>query len=89
MGAEKEISIKNLIKNISKLTNLKLSVIIDKNRIRPAMSEVTRLKCDNSKIKKNCNWKINVNLDTGLKYFIEWLKKDNNLNYYKSDKYNI
>ena len=53
------------------------------------MSEVTRLKCDNSKIKKNCNWKINVNLDTGLKYFIEWLKKDNNLNYYKSDKYNI
>ena len=52
MWVQRKISIKNLIKNISKLTNLKLSVIIDKNRIRPAMSEVTRLKCDNSKIKK-------------------------------------
>ncbi len=89
VGAEEEISIKNLIKKISRLTNLKLSIIIEKKRIRPVKSEVTRLKCDNSKIKKNCNWKINVNLDAGLKYFIEWLKKDNNLNYYKSDKYNI
>tara|TARA_B100000767_G_C19755003_1_gene532561 strand:+ start:1520 stop:2503 length:984 start_codon:yes stop_codon:yes gene_type:complete len=89
VGAEEEISIKNLIQKISKLTNLKLSSIVDKRRIRPIKSEVTRLKCDNSKIKKNCNWKINVNLETGLKYFIEWLKKDNNLNSYKIDKYNI
>ena len=89
VGAEREISISDLIKKISKITKLKLSITVDKKRIRPLKSEVTRLKCNNSKLKNNSNWKVKVNLESGLKYFIEWLKKDKNLNYYKFDKYNI
>ena len=89
VGAEKEISIRDLIRKISKITKLKFSIKVDKKRIRPLKSEVTRLKCDNSKLKKNTNWKVQVNLETGLKHFIEWLKKDKNLKYYKSNKYNI
>ncbi len=89
VGAETEISVKDLIKKISHLTKLKLKIVIEKKRIRPTKSEVTRLKCDNSKLKKYTDWKVNVNLETGIKYFIEWLKKDKNLNHYKADKYNI
>tara|TARA_B100000035_G_C21027042_1_gene566691 strand:+ start:1641 stop:2615 length:975 start_codon:yes stop_codon:yes gene_type:complete len=89
VGSDKEISIKNLINKISKIFNKKYKIIVDNERIRPRLSEVTRLKCDNRKIKKYTNWKPKYNLDKGLRIFIDWLKKDENLKKYKPKKYNI
>ena len=89
VGSDKEISIKNLINKISKILNKKYKIIIDNERIRPRLSEVTRLKCDNHKIKKYTKWKPKYNLDKGLRIFIDWLKKDENLKKYKQKKYNI
>ena len=43
----------------------------------------------NHKIKKYTKWKPKYNLDKGLRIFIDWLKKDENLKKYKPKKYNI
>ena len=44
------------------------------------------LKCDNRKIKKYTNWKPTVNLETGLKETIKWVRQ--NISYFK-DTYSL
>ena len=89
VGSNSEISVKDLISKISKILKIKLKTSVEKKRIRPKKSEVSRLKCDNKKLKKITNWKPKYKLDDGLKKLINWLKKDNNLKYYKPENYNI
>ncbi len=89
VGSDKEISIKDLINKVSKILNKKYKIIVDNKRLRPRLSEVTRLKCNNKKIKKSTKWKAKYNLDKGLRIFINWLKKEDNLKKYKPQKYNI
>ncbi len=89
VGVNSEISIKNLIVKISKILKIKLISVVEKQRTRPKKSEVNRLNCNNEKLKKLTNWKPKYKLDEGLVKMIEWIKKDNNIKNYKSDKYNI
>jgi len=89
VGSDKEISIKKLIYKISKRLKKKINIVVDKKRIRPSLSEVKRLKCDNKKIKKFTRWKPQHTLDEGLQNFIEWLNQDKNLKKYKPKEYNI
>ena len=89
VGVNSEISIKNLIVKISKILKIKLTSVVEKQRIRPKKSEVNRLNCNNDKLKKLTNWKPKYKIDEGLVKMIEWIKKDNNIKNYKSDKYNI
>ena len=89
VGVNSEISIKNLIVKISKILKIKLISVVEKQRIRPKKSEVNRLNCNNDKLKKLTNWKPKYKVDEGLVKMIEWIKKDNNIKNYKSDKYNI
>ncbi|OUU25790.1 MAG: NAD-dependent dehydratase [Candidatus Endolissoclinum sp. TMED37] len=89
VGVNSEISIKNLILKISKILNKKLITIVEKKRVRPKKSEVFRLKCDCSKLKKITNWKPKYKIDQGLIELINWLKIDNNIKRYKPKNYNI
>ena len=89
VGMNSEISIKNLIIKISKILKIKLTSLIEKKRIRPKKSEVSRLKCDNKKLKETTNWKPKYKIDDGLLKLIEWMKKDNNMKNYKPENYNI
>jgi len=89
IGVDSEISIKNLIKKISKILGKKLVPIVENKRIRPKKSEVFRLKCNNSKIKKLTGWKPKYTIDKGLKEVISWITKENNIEYYKHKNYNI
>lgn len=89
IGSGTEISIEDLFHKISHLMNKKATLEIDKNRIRPANSEVKRLLCDNSKIKKLTNFHSKHSLDEGLKKTIEWFSQEQNLRKYKSGIYNI
>ena len=89
VGVDSEISIKKLILKIAKILKVELTPVVERQRIRPQKSEVFRLKCDNTKIKKMTNWKPRYQLDEGLKKLIEWLKKDNNIKNYKPNNYNI
>ena len=89
VGVDSEISIKNLILKISKILKIKLIPVVEKRRVRPQKSEVLRLKCDNTKIKKMTNWKPKYDLDEGLNKLIRWIKEDDNIKNYKPENYNI
>jgi NAD dependent epimerase/dehydratase len=86
IGMNNEISIKDLVDKISKTVNKKIKIITDKKRLRPDKSEVSRLVCDNSKIKKFTNWQPKYSLEEGLKETIDWLEKNKKL--FKFDIYN-
>ena len=86
IGMNNEISIKNLVEKISKILNKKINIITDQKRIRPEKSEVTRLVCDNNKIKKFTDWEPDYNLETGLKETIEWIEENKTL--FKHEIYN-
>ncbi len=82
IGSGKEISINALIEMIASLMKVKVKIISDKKRFRPERSEVARLCCDNSKIKKNTKWKSCYSLEKGLLKTINWIKR--NIKFYKT-----
>ncbi len=88
IGSGKEISIEDLITKISNIIGIKKKIKKQDFRIRPRASEVERLICDNSKLKKNSNWKPKNDLNNGLLKTINWIK-DYNLENKQSDKYVI
>ena len=82
-----EISVFDLASLITKLTNEKVEIIADQQRIRPGKSEVERLICNNSKISKNTQWAPSYTLEKGLLETINWINE--NLNHYKPEVYNV
>jgi NAD dependent epimerase/dehydratase len=89
IGMKAEISIGELAKLIAELMDVELSIKTTGGRIRPEKSEVQRLFCDNEKLLKYTSWKPNYSLKQGIVEVIEWMKKTENLNYFKADKYNV
>lgn len=86
-GSNHEISIGDLVEKIINITGENVKIICDEERLRPEKSEVNRLWADNKKIKDLTDWKSNYSLDEGLKETIEWIR--NNMNYFKTDIYNV
>ena len=89
VGSGKEISIRDLINKINFITSNKGKINIEKKRLRPKESEVNRLRCNNSKIKKLINWESKFDFEKSLIKTIEWFKKKENLASYTNNKYNI
>jgi NAD dependent epimerase/dehydratase len=87
IGSGFEISIRNLVSNISGLMNKNVKIMPDEERIRPENSEVERLNCDNTKITSATDWRPGYDLKAGLRETIEWFAK--NVTLYKSDIYNV
>lgn len=87
IGMSHEISVNDLALMISRLIGKKVSITTDANRVRPSQSEVERLFCDNSKLKKLTDWQPNYDLENGLMMTIEWLRQ--NMSHYKPDQYNV
>ena len=87
MGAE--ISIGELTKVIASIMEVEINFVSSEERIRPGKSEVDRLLCDNTKIKNNTSWQPNYSLIKGLSEVIEWMKKPENINHYKTEIYNV
>lgn len=92
LGTGYEISIKDLVKKIGKLLNIKIEYQIQTNRKRPKKSEVDRLLASNKKAKKLLNWKPKYlkgkGLDYGLKQTLNWFKEEKNLKLYKYSDFN-
>lgn len=85
VGSNNEIKIKDIAKLIIKIINPKIKIKIEKKRIRPALSEVERLKCNNTFFRKEVNWRPKTTFDNGLKLTIKWFqefKKNNFFNNY-------
>ena len=86
-GSNHEISIGDVADKIIKNINCNVKIECDEERLRPKNSEVNRLWADNSKIKKLTGWQPKYTIDEGLKLTIEWIK--NNMQYFKTDIYNV
>jgi NAD dependent epimerase/dehydratase len=87
IGANFEISIGDIAKKVMKILGKDKEIILDQSRIRPKVSEVERLWCDNTKAKQILGWKTTVNFEQGLENTIQWISS--NLNLYDPDAYNV
>lgn len=87
IGMNNEISVKDLALKIAELMNKSIEIVSKEERKRPLSSEVERLRCDNSKLIRNSNWKPDYDLQKGLLKTIHWYEK--NLNLYKPEIYNV
>ena len=89
IGSQTETSIKELLEKIKILMDSDIEFIYDSERVRPQGSEVFRLVCDNSLIQEITTFQSQVGLDQGLQKTIEWISRPQNLEYYKSEIYNV
>ena len=87
LGFGKTISIFDTAKLIMKLLDKEKKINVDKKRIRPENSEVFELVSDNSKASDILNWQPELTFNEGLIKTISFIK--NNLDFYKSNLYNI
>jgi NAD dependent epimerase/dehydratase len=85
IGNGSEISVKDLALEIARLCNVKIKLQTSQERKRPSLSEVKRLFCDNSKIRKKTKWRPQYSLEQGLLQTINWIQQ--NMNCYKPDLY--
>ena len=88
-GSNSEISILNLFKLIKDLLKSDSNYLVQSERLRPPGSEVKRLYSNSSELNRLTGYKQNNTLEEGLKKTITWFEKTKNLNFYKSDIYNV
>jgi len=89
IGSNFEISIANTLNIIKELMQSDVNFIADEQRIRPEKSEVFRLWCDNTKLKKLTGFSPQFNIKQGLQKTINWIKEPEHLKAYKSEIYNV
>jgi NAD dependent epimerase/dehydratase len=92
-GSNYEVSISEVAILIAELMESEISFNTDRDRLRPANSEVERLWADNSKIRDHFGWCPKYagreGLSRGLTETIEWFTRPENLLSYKADDYNL
>ena len=89
IATQTEILIGELAQKIINIINPNAKIVQDKQRIRPAKSEVRRLLGSNEKLKKLTNWKQKYTLQRGLEETIEWFSNKQNFKHYKVEIYNV
>ena len=89
IAAGREIRVGELAEKLVGKINPAAKIVRDSNRLRPDMSEVERLCGCNKKIGRLTDWKVQVDLDTGLDRTITWFADKSNLARYKAGIYNI
>jgi NAD dependent epimerase/dehydratase len=89
IGSDLEISIGELFRLIAEIMSSDAEVRIDPDRLRPAGSEVRRLRCNGQKLRDACGFQPKVSLRDGLKQTVSWFESPNNLRRYKESLYNV
>jgi len=87
VGSGQETTIMELAQVIQDVLKREVKITTEKQRLRPEKSEVERLLCDATQIKKIGGWSPRVSFKEGIKLTCDWLKK--NLKQYKTDVYNV
>lgn len=87
IGSGTGTSVGALAKKILSLMKSDAGIISTPERVRPEMSEVTKLICDSSKAKKLLGWKPAYSLDEGLSETIGFISA--NIKRYKTGIYNV
>jgi dTDP-glucose 4,6-dehydratase len=89
LGSNYEISVNDLAHLIAKILKLPLRLQTEKLRQRPIKSEVNRLCADNTKARKELNWRPHYSLTQGLKKTIDWFTDPTNIKHYKATVYTL
>lgn len=89
IGSNYEISVLDTLSKIRDIMGSDAKIICEKDRIRPKNSEVFRLWCDNSKIKRLTGFEPAYTIDEGLKRTIDWFMDSGHLKNYKAGIYNV
>jgi len=89
IGSGTEISIGALANLLIKVAGVKAKIISEDQKMRPEKSEVERLVCNNSLMKKLTGWEPEISLSEGLSKTMKWFREEGKLCKYKSDIYNI
>ncbi len=93
VGSNFEVSIGDTARLIAELMGASIDIVADQGRLRPARSEVERLRADNTKAKTLFGWEPRfAGLDgfrRGLQNTIDWFCDAANLSGYKSSRYNV
>lgn len=79
IGSGRNISIHEVVKLIGQILGKKLIILEDAQRVRPAKSEVIRLKASNFKAKRLLNWSPRFTLEHGLKLTIDFIATNSDL----------
>jgi nucleoside-diphosphate-sugar epimerase len=89
IGSGREISIGGLVDLIQEKMGTNAEIVQAKDRIRPKGSEVYRLCCDNSKLKRLTGFSPATGLEQGIAITAEWFSNEENLKKYKTEIYNV
>jgi dTDP-glucose 4,6-dehydratase len=93
IGSNFEISMRETVELIADIMNVAIETETDPQRLRPELSEVERLRADNSKAKRLLGWEPAYagrdGLRRGLVETVEWFRDPANQRHYKADVYNI
>lgn len=87
IATQEEISIGELAQEMIRQINPQAKILCEEQRLRPEKSEVNRLLGCNEKIKRLTKWQPQYSLEEGLRQTIQWI--EGNMQYYKTDIYNI
>ncbi|WP_278045220.1 GDP-mannose 4,6-dehydratase [Actinomadura roseirufa] len=88
-GTGVEISMGRLARTIADLMGARTEFRTDAARERPAASEVMRLVCDSSRLRRATGWRPRHTLEEGLKETVEWFLDPVNLARYRPSRYTI
>jgi NAD dependent epimerase/dehydratase len=89
IGSNYEISILDTVKLIIEIMSSHVEIETDAQRLRPENSEVFRLWCDNTKLKRLTGFEPLYPIRKGLEATVEWFVKPENLKKYKAGIYNV
>lgn len=89
IGSNFEISVGDTLNLIRDLMKSDVEFLVDEQRLRPGKSEVFRLWCDNTKIRKLTGFEPEYDIRKGLEATIEWFTRPENLVKYKAGIYNV
>jgi nucleoside-diphosphate-sugar epimerase len=74
LGSGQTFKIKDIVKTVASILDKKISITIDKKRVRPF--DVNLLICDNKKAKKLLLWEPETSFTSGLEQTITWAKEN-------------
>lgn len=87
IGTGTGVNVQALVSKIGELLEQPIEILPDKNRWRPAESEVELLICDPTKANTTLGWEPRVGMEEGLKRTVEYVQS--HLDLYKAELYNI
>jgi NAD dependent epimerase/dehydratase len=89
IGSNEEVSVGDLVRVLGEVMETAVTVVADPERLRPASSEVQRLRCDAGKLTHATGFRPGVPLREGLARTARWFRDPINLQRYKTGIYNV